>query len=74
MALILGHAPAPWSPSGIRHANRVVVAEAPEMGHEVVLSTFWGLRAPSPSGTGSRSSRDSAARTAPLRFSSTRSM
>ena len=43
MALILGHAPAPWSPSGYGTQIALWSQKLREMGHEVVLSSFWGL-------------------------------
>ena len=43
MALILGHAPAPWSASGYGVQIALWSQKFREMGHEVVLSSFWGL-------------------------------
>ena len=43
MALILGHAPAPWSGSGYGTQIALWSRKLREMGHEVVLSAFWGL-------------------------------
>ena len=43
MAVILWHAPAPWSASGYGTQTAVWSQKLREMGHEVVLSSFWGL-------------------------------
>ena len=45
MALILGHAPAPWSPLPSGYGTQIALwsQKLREMGHEVVLSSFWGL-------------------------------
>ena len=43
MALILWHAPSPWSPSGYGTQTAIWTQKLTEMGHEVVLSSFWGL-------------------------------
>ncbi len=43
MAVILFHAPAPWSPSGYGTQAAIWSQKLKEMGHEVVLSSFWGL-------------------------------
>jgi glycosyltransferase involved in cell wall biosynthesis len=43
VATILWHAPAPWSPSGYGVQTAVWAQKLKEMGHEVVLSSFWGL-------------------------------
>lgn len=45
MALILWHSPAPWSPlpSGYGTQTATWTRKLTEMGHEVVISNFWGL-------------------------------
>ena len=43
MACILFHSPAPWSPSGYGTQSAIWTQKLTEMGHEVVISTFWGL-------------------------------
>ncbi len=43
MAVILWHAPAPWSQSGYGCQTAIWSQKLREMGHEVVLSSFWGL-------------------------------
>jgi glycosyltransferase involved in cell wall biosynthesis len=43
VARILWHAPAPWSPSGYGTQTAVWAEKLTEMGHEVVISNFWGL-------------------------------
>jgi glycosyltransferase involved in cell wall biosynthesis len=40
---ILWHAPAPWSPSGYGTQTAVWAKKLTEMGHEVIISSFWGL-------------------------------
>ena len=43
MATILFHAPAPWSASGYGTQCGLWAQKLREMGHEVVLSSFYGL-------------------------------
>ncbi len=43
MAVILFHGPAPWSASGYGTQTAIWSQKLKEMGHEVVLSSFWGL-------------------------------
>ena len=45
MALILWHSPAPWSPlpSGYGTQTAIWARKLTEMGHEVVISNFWGM-------------------------------
>ena len=43
MARILWHAPAPWSPSGYGTQTAIWAQKLTEMGHEVIVSSFWGL-------------------------------
>ena len=43
MAVILFHAPAPWSASGYGTQTAIWSQKLKEMGHEVVLSSFYGL-------------------------------
>ena len=44
MAMILWHCCAPWSASlRVRNPDGDLDAEARDMGHEVVMSAFWGL-------------------------------
>jgi len=43
VARILWHAPAPWSASGYGVQTAIWTQKLAEMGHEVIISTFWGL-------------------------------
>jgi glycosyltransferase involved in cell wall biosynthesis len=43
VAVILFHGPAPWSCSGYGQQAAIWSQKLKEMGHEVVLSAFWGL-------------------------------
>ncbi len=43
MAKILWHSCAPWSPSGYGVQTAIWAQKLKEMGHEVVISTYWGL-------------------------------
>ena len=43
MAKILWHSCAPWSPSGYGVQTAIWTQELAKMGHEVVISNFWGL-------------------------------
>src|ERR1017187_3101249 len=43
MGLIMIHAPAPWSGSGYGQQCALWAQKFREMGHEVVISAFWGL-------------------------------
>ena len=43
MARILWHSCAPWSPSGYGAQTAIWTQKLAEMGHEVVISSFWGL-------------------------------
>ena len=43
MARVLWHAPAPWSPSGYGTQTALWTQKLREMGHEIVISSFWGL-------------------------------
>jgi glycosyltransferase involved in cell wall biosynthesis len=43
VARILWHAPAPWSASGYGVQTALWTQKLTEMGHEVVISSFWGL-------------------------------
>ena len=43
MARILWHSCAPWSPSGYGAQTAIWTQKLSEMGHEVVISSFWGL-------------------------------
>jgi glycosyltransferase involved in cell wall biosynthesis len=43
MGLIMIHAPAPWSGSGYGQQCALWSQKLREMGHEVVISAFWGL-------------------------------
>ena len=43
MARILWHSCAPWSPSGYGTQTAVWIQELTKMGHEVVVSSYWGL-------------------------------
>ena len=43
MARILWHSCAPWSPSGYGTQTAIWAQELQRMGHEVFISSFWGL-------------------------------
>ena len=43
MSLVLWHSPTPWSASGYGTQTAIWVRKLTEMGHEVVISSFWGL-------------------------------
>ena len=43
MAKIIWHSCSPWSPSGYGTQTAVWTQKLAEMGHEVYISTFWGL-------------------------------
>jgi glycosyltransferase involved in cell wall biosynthesis len=43
MGLIMLHAPVPWSTSGYGQQCGIWAQKLREMGHEVVISAFWGL-------------------------------
>jgi len=43
MAVICWHSTAPWSPSGYGVQTALWTQKLREMGHEVLISTFWGL-------------------------------
>ena len=43
MAKILWHSCSPWSPSGYGTQTAIWTQKLTEMGHEVVISSFWGL-------------------------------
>src|ERR1035441_3784825 len=46
MGLIMLHAPVPWSTSGYGQQCGIWAQKLREMGHEVVISAFWGLAGP----------------------------
>ena len=43
MARIMWHSTAPWSPSGYGQQTALWTKKLKEMGHEVVISSYWGL-------------------------------
>ena len=43
MARILWHSTAPWAPSGYGTQTAIWTQKLTEMGHEVIVSSFWGL-------------------------------
>ena len=43
MAVVLFHSVAPWSPSGYGQQCAIWAKQIRDMGHEVLISTFWGL-------------------------------
>jgi glycosyltransferase involved in cell wall biosynthesis len=43
VATILWHSTAPWSPSGYGVQTAIWTKQLQKMGHEVLISTFWGL-------------------------------
>ena len=43
MAVVLFHSTAPWSPSGYGTQCGIWAPKLREMGHEVFISTYWGL-------------------------------
>jgi glycosyltransferase involved in cell wall biosynthesis len=43
MARILWHSVAPWAPSGYAMQTAIWLKQLEKMGHEVVLSSYWGL-------------------------------
>ena len=43
MAVIMWHSCAPWSASGYGTQTAIWTQKLRDMGHEVVISAFWGL-------------------------------
>ena len=43
MARVLWHSCAPWAPSGYGQQTAIWAQKLTEMGHEVIISAFWGL-------------------------------
>ena len=43
MAKVMWHSTAPWSPSGYGQQTALWTQKLIEMGHEVVISSYWGL-------------------------------
>ena len=43
MSSLLWHSTAPWSPSGYGQQTAIWTKKLIEMGHEVVISSYWGL-------------------------------
>ena len=43
MARILWHSYAPWAPSGYGQQTAIWIQKLTEMGHEVLVSSYWGL-------------------------------
>ena len=44
MARILWHSCAPWAPSGYGTQTQIWTRELQRLGHEVVISTYWGIQ------------------------------
>ena len=43
MATVMWHSTAPWSPSGYGTQTAIWTKQLQKMGHDVLISTFWGL-------------------------------
>lgn len=44
MARILWHSCAPWAPSGYGTQTQIWTRELKRLGHEVIISTYWGIQ------------------------------
>ena len=45
MSNLLWHSCAPWAPSGYGSQTGIWTQELTKMGHEVVVSSYWGVSA-----------------------------
>src|SRR5215469_14682829 len=44
MARILWHSTAPWAPSGYGTQTQIWIRELKRLGHEVIVSSYWGIQ------------------------------